>query len=302
MKAIIIASLASAIVGCSGPMSADDDPSTGTPITWEDFLNTASQHQRVVNGENIYIVEWDLPLRETQLREYYRKRYVEVEKSTVDVKSNGADNVWSPTAKLHLAYCVSTAFGGNYNRVVSEMKRATWAWQRTGNVNLSYKPSEDANCNDSNAAVDIPVEPYSDGGACAFFPDDDGQPACTSHGRAIVIDIADIDTWPTQPIWGKMYPNVSTEGTFRHELGHVLGMRHEHIRELDNAVDFCAQLPSEVLNPGAYRALTSYDVNSAMHYPWCDGVIQSSQQVTFRDGQGLTRLYGAAAWISSDIL
>jgi hypothetical protein len=284
-------------LGCSG---ATEDVAVGdeTVVSWEAFLTVASRHTRQVDGETVYLVEWDIPIREAELHAYYLRTFVETEKSTVEVKSNGADNVWSTEDKQLLTYCVSNSFGEDQSRIISEMTRATWAWQRTGNVRFLYLPSHNASCNDANAAVTFPVVPVFDGGACAFFPDQDGQGHCTSEGRALVIDVADIDSWPSQQIFGEVYPNVTTEGTLRHELGHILGMRHEHIREANNAVDYCAQLPSEVLTPGPYRALTPYDVASAMHYPWCDGLLDATQDVTALDGQGLTRLYGAAPWIS----
>jgi hypothetical protein len=284
-------------LSCSG---ATEDVAAGdeSVVSWEAFLTVASRHTRQVDGETVYMVEWDIPIREGDLRDYYTRTFVETEKSTVDVKSDGADNVWSTEAKQLLTYCVSDAFGDNQSRIISEMTRATWAWQRTGNVRFLYLPSHNANCNDANNDVVFPVVPIFDGGACAFFPDQDGQGHCTSEGRALVIDVADVDSWPSQILWDKVFPNLTTEGTLRHELGHVLGMRHEHIREADNAVDYCAQTPSEVLNPGLYRELTAYDVASTMHYPWCDGLLDATQDVTALDGQGLTRLYGAAPWIS----
>jgi hypothetical protein len=262
-------------------------------VSWETFKAFVDKNSRVVNGEKIYIVEWDIPIREQDLRAYYDRTFVETKKSTVDGLASGADNVWPPSTQDDLSYCISTAFGSNYARMQAEMEVATWAWAREANVMFPYKSSEDANCNDANTAVEIPVVPDNGGGACAFFPDQDGQPFCTSQGRALVIDIASIDAWPSQEIWGEYYPNVNTVGTLQHELGHVIGMRHEHIREMDNAVANCV---GEVNFPGNHRALTEYDQNSAMHYPWCDGLLTADQHVTPLDGAGANSLYGVPAW------
>ena len=43
----------------------------------------------------------------------------------------------------------------------------------------------------------------------------------------------------------------------RHELGHILGFRHEHIRSEAN---------SSCDEGGAFRAVTDYDQASVMHY------------------------------------
>jgi hypothetical protein len=292
-----------AALSCSGddPGHSNEFEYPETPaVSWVNFLAYAEQHSRVVDGERIYIVEWDIPVREQDLHDYYLSRFVEIPrsglgfKSTLDQTSTGADNVWPDRKQLNLTYCVSDDFGEYAARMRQEMRLATWAWSRSANVRFTYLSAHDDDCNDANTAVEIPVVPISDGGACAFFPIQDGQTSCTDSGRAVVVDVADIDTWPTTPVNGTLYPNVGTLGTLRHELGHTLGLRHEHIREADNAIGACV---NEVNNPGAFRALTAYDKNSAMHYPWCDGTVTSAQEVTLEDLRGVTRLYGAAAWV-----
>jgi len=262
-------------------------------VTWEAFKEFAEKDARIVNGEKIYIVEWDIPIRERDLKAYYERTFLETKKSTVDGLASGADNIWTYDVQDDLTYCVSTDFGSDYARMQAEMETATWAWAKEANVMFQYKSSEDGNCNDANPAVQIPVVPWGGGGACAFFPDQDGELFCTGAGRALVINIADIDTWHTIEIWGQYYPNLSTVGTLQHELGHVIGMRHEQIRELDNAVANCW---IEVNYPGNYRAVTEYDVNSTMHYPWCGGLTTADQHVTELDGEGANNLYGVPAW------
>jgi|SoiMethySBSTD1v2_1073268.scaffolds.fasta_scaffold04119_5 hypothetical protein len=297
--AALVLCCASALAACGsdapeGPTTVGPPPTSATGasvVSWEQFLKYAEKNARIVNGQKVYIVEWDIPLWEHQLHDYYVSHFVETTKSTVDSLSAGGDNVWTNGKQLDLKYCISTSFGtANRARMQTEMEAATLAWMRQANVRFLYMSGEDGNCVDANANVDIPVVPFSGGGACSFFPNQDGQPFCSSAGRALIIDIADIDTWSTtpNPNDGLIYPNVGTFGTLQHELGHTLGLRHEHIREANNAIANCV---SEVLNPGPFRALTPYDKNSSMHYPWCDGVLTSSQNVTDLDGQGLRSLY-----------
>jgi len=248
-----------------------------------------------VNGEKIYIVEWDIPIRATDLYSYYTKNFVEVKKSAVDGVAAGGDNVWQNWKELALTYCISTSFGSNYTRMQEEMARATSAWMSVANVNFQYVSSEDSNCIDSNTAVEIPVEPFSGDGACSFFPQQDGDPDCTSAGRALVINVADIDTWPSTLIYGSYYPNLTTEGTLQHELGHIIGLRHEQILNPADAINNCVR---EVTSPGNYRQLNPYNIKSTMQYPWCNGDLDATQLVTVSDGLGATSLYGAPAWIS----
>ena len=67
-----------------------------------------------------------------------------------------------------------------------------------------------------------------------------------------------------------------------HELGHVLGFRHEHTRP-EAATCF---------EDNQWRPLTPYDSSSIMHYPQCNGT-SSDLSFTAKDAQGVAALYGA---------
>jgi hypothetical protein len=54
----------------------------------------------------------------------------------------------------------------------------------------------------------------------------------------------------------------SKTGTVRHELGHILGFRHEHIRNYSLGLT-----EPLVKKAGKYVELTEYDKESVMHYP-----------------------------------
>jgi hypothetical protein len=71
-------------------------------------------------------------------------------------------------------------------------------------------------------------------------------------------------------------------GVLRHELGHVLGFRHEHTRST----------ASGCYEDGNWRALTStYDRYSVMHYPQCNGLQTGDLVLTSLDKSGARSLY-----------
>jgi hypothetical protein len=80
-------------------------------------------------------------------------------------------------------------------------------------------------------------------------------------------------------------PNLGLNqvGVLRHELGHVLGFRHEHIRS--GAPPVCPDEPLDHIID-----LTKYDPRSVMHY-FC-GNVGSSETITELDRQGARLVYG----------
>lgn len=66
-----------------------------------------------------------------------------------------------------------------------------------------------------------------------------------------------------------------------HELGHVLGLRHEHTRP---EAGTCFE-------DNNWRPLTPYDSASIMHYPQCNGT-SSNLSMTSEDRIGIRALYG----------
>jgi hypothetical protein len=257
------------VAACSG---APDDPDAPS---WEAYKASAT---RIFEGQEVYVVEGDIAVTLDELYEDWLDRLetrelinaglgVEESHSTVNRVRN-RDDVWSTSARQDLTYCVSNSFGSSKTRVINEMATATANWEAEANVNFTYVSSQDANCTGSNTNVRFAVRPWTSGGACAFFPSGGG---CVA--RTLVINIPDLD---------QNYAPVTTLGVFRHELGHILGLRHEHIRNSD---PFCAE-------SGRWRALTSYDRASVMHYPWCPGATNTGDlRITSLDADGVGQLY-----------
>ncbi|WP_458576345.1 zinc metalloprotease [Aliamphritea spongicola] len=71
-------------------------------------------------------------------------------------------------------------------------------------------------------------------------------------------------------------------GILRHELGHVLGFRHEHTRAESGTC----------FEDSEWTPLTSYDPFSVMHYPQCNGQGDWSLSITKQDAKGASCLYG----------
>jgi serine protease len=263
-KILLSATLATILGGCVGE---EADLASTTAPSWEEFL--ADTHQEADTG--IYIVDGDTPIADIkQLREYYDTA-VASDGALLVYTSGGSDRAWSATAKLNINYCVSSSSFGTsrYNTVVTAMTSATAAWERVANVNFVHTTSLDGSCTASQSGVVFDVRLTSDTSylARAFFPGD------ARSSRNVLISTS---------AFGSIAPWTLT-GILRHELGHTLGFRHEHTRYSSNS---CYE-------DSSWRALTSYDAASVMHYPHCAGTQSGDLVITSTDAAGAASLYGA---------
>ena len=102
--------------------------------------------------------------------------------------------------------------------------------------------------------------------AAAFFPNN------PKDRRQLIVDPSYYTT------------TFDSVGVFRHELGHVLGFRHEHIRS--EAPPTC---PNEPLFDA--KNLGKYDPQSVMHY-FCGQVGSTTLRITDLDRTGSQQVYG----------
>lgn len=250
-----------------------------------------------IDGLKLFVAEGDTLLDEDQLWLYALSREGAIsshDRKSVAMGGMGMDRIVpSPNGLLgmvdesgnfirwpkdfRLSYCVLKAtFSGpsrdaNYRMVVERMREASAAWQATCDVQFEYKAEYDDASGVRPSEVVFPVRELDTGGkfiAAAFFPNE------PLERRRVLVD----------PSFYKSELRFDKAGVFRHELGHVLGFRHEHIRS--GAPPECDQ---ETLDGTV--DLTSYDPKSVMHY-FCGGVGSASLDITETDRAGAVRLYG----------
>ena len=185
----------------------------------------------------------------------------------------GLDQIWRDDRKRRLTYCVSKEFADRYANVVGDMEGATAEWEAVSDVGFIHLAQEDVRCDAFNALVVFDVRPVNVGGeyyARAFFPND---------LRADLNVLIDNSSFGLDP-GGKL----SLVGILRHELGHVIGARHEQTRP---EAGTCFE-------DSDWRGITDYDAMSVMHYPQCNGLGDWSLTLTPRDETGAACVYGPA--------
>ncbi|MCX5741499.1 MAG: matrixin family metalloprotease [Proteobacteria bacterium] len=253
-----------AMTGCA---DSGDEYSSTAGKSFEEFKASVYREP----GTGFYIVDWDYKLTsDAALHELWAS----MQQGQLAVYAQGGqDIVWSAAQVKALTYCVSDAFAGNKQKVIDAMAAATeQGWEKFANVNFTHDATQDANCTAANTNVMFDVNPVNSGGqylARSFFPND------TRDVRNVLIDGDSFNPAATG--------NIPLGNILGHELGHVLGFRHEHIRPEANATQ-CAE-------DNNFRGVTTYDSASVMHYPQCNGT-STTLAFTQRDKDGVALIYG----------
>lgn len=239
-----------------------------------------------------YLLEGDVPHSRDQVRSYLiakgsagRATNKAVKPELIVNTEGGVPTYWKDAAQRVLRYAiVRDTFPSQerYDQVVADMGKAAEDWENVCplsdcGIDFQHVSEHDSittleefqNLTTSDALRFIVT--YQDTGgsfiAAAFFPDDPW------NRRFVTID----------PSYFSLSGGYDGRGVLRHELGHVLGYRHEHTRDTPGC-DF---------EDNRWQALTPYDPHSVMHY-FCGGGGTLSLAITDVDKTGHRALYAKA--------
>ncbi|MEZ4252508.1 MAG: M57 family metalloprotease [Polyangiales bacterium] len=122
---------------------------------------------------------------------------------------------WPFPTQTQLTYCVDTgSFGSRADELLSALDSAAESWSRV--VNVRFLRVDVPGCDNETNEVVFNVRRVRSSvfNAAAFFP---------NQARA------DRELQVTKSAFTETEGGRTLEGILRHELGHVLGFRHEHI-------------------------------------------------------------------------
>lgn len=277
----------SAVIGASCASGSEEPAEPALSLSWEEFRanpplrweKVLAETPREIDEPYRYIVDGDIPLDGVHaLREYYeaylKQEYARLSGSgsMLTVKQRfGADEIWHPNQRNNLSYCISNSFSSTQkSQLIAAMASATDSWSSRIAVTFIYNSAQDSSCNTSNNNVLFNVEPYegNDFHAIAFLPN-----SSRPLRRLRVADSAFTTTQGGRDL----------DGILRHELGHILGFVHEHLR-----------VGCDTEDGGDTRVVTAYDVNSVMHYPECRPSESGGYRQTELDYRGAMSVYGQA--------
>lgn len=187
---------------------------------------------------------------------------------------HGFDSRWAPEQQGAITYCIESGFSeAELSILLDALALAEANWESVINVNFVHVTREDGSrCTPSNNAVLFQIQPV-----CC-----DGQAMPPHFARAErIFRMGTVRLIRN----GAGDPEAPLVSLVTHELGHVLGFAHEHASGC-SPEDFSAY-------PGlSQRALTTYDINSIMHYTGVCGSERGGIALTSLDAQGAALIYG----------
>jgi Matrixin len=231
-----------------------------------------------------YVAEGDILLDADQLSLYAVEQTERTEIVGIGAPTSGIIELIGGTddhgdfikAASPISYCIlrKTMEESDYDFAKKHLTQAAADWEETCNVGFSYRPelddSEPSIRPDGVTFVVRKIDAHGTFIAASFFPNDPPE------RRHLFLDPSFFQDTGYDPT-----------GVLRHELGHILGFRHEHISS--GAPAIC---PKEAVDHTI--KLTEYDPHSVMHY-FCGGVGSKTLHITDKDRRGAVRAYGPPA-------
>src|SRR6266478_7136140 len=228
-----------------------------------------------------FVVEGDLLLTEQELRSYLvtnaqGEKPAAVSPELLVNTHNGDRDYYRDLAKRNLSYAVDrkTFTAQEYTLVLKNMGQAGKAWESAcADCQIHFTHVPQADDDPQPEKVNFIVRKHDSKGeyiAASFFPHDDAS------RRNLNIDPAYFTT------------RADKVGVLRHEMGHILGYRHEHIRGISGCY----------FEDNFWQPLTPYDPKSVMHY-FCGGGGSLQLELTALDRSGHRALYGGPSGSTS---
>jgi len=234
----------------------------------------AAFEKALPHAGDYYVIEGDILVTKDELEEYLTRLVPSTvhDKSRellVNTRPDGSLDYYRDPNQRTLSYSIdrrSFPTLQQYQIVVTTMSEATKSWvDACPECRISFQ---------YNAAYDSDADITKSNFVVRYFD---------SHGAYVAASFFPSD--PPMRRYLNVDPGYFTSpfdkiGVFRHELGHILGYRHEHIRDI----------PGCAYEDSSWKPLTSYDPHSVMHY-FCGGGGSFSLELTAIDIQGHRKLY-----------
>ena len=268
---------------CSGAGRADEAADKGRLILQEAIKNPDDPAKLAAfkatlieapTGSGQYLVEGDYLISEGELKSYLRR----LRNPTPEVVNSIELIINAPRGRLDyirdladrkMLYAIDRASFPNSDaadKVSEKFRLAATEWEEVcPECGISFQEKSLNEIGDDLRSFIVRYQNVQGGPiARAFFPS-------TASGKR------DVAVFP-----GYFDPNLQFDliGVFRHEIGHILGYRHEHIPNVPG----CATEGSE------WKPLTPYTPNSVMHY-FCGGRGSLDLGIRTADRQGHRCIY-----------
>ncbi len=250
-------------VGSEGSENFEQNKTTesGFVLDYEAYKNLMV---REYDGK--YLVEGDIVFSsEKAVKDYYYSYIGEqkIERSTGHLV-NGKRDVWGADQRKNLTYSISSSFSSSQASIVAtRMNTAAGDWENVADVNFIDVTNTGTNEVVFKVRVATPDEENASTIARAFFPNE--------FARELVLFSKYFD-----------FTTADQERIMRHELGHILGLRHEQYWFSEFSED-------------AVKLLTEPDTNSIMFSTFAmssEYNYTGNGQISDLDAQGVRLLYG----------